>query len=132
MTSLFQAKTKKESQKSNEGHKTLAKMLPKFAQLGLFNITRFQCNEADLEATSLSKNAVYHKNCFSRYDQYIMIASNLQPQRKVEDLTDLIVPMMKVIIPVQRDVKEEVFPWVRLFAAFVVKTIHQATFVLLG
>ena len=60
------------------------------------------------------------------------MTSNLQPQRKVEDLTDLIVPMMKVIIPVQRDVKEVVFPWVRLFAAFVVKTIHQATFVLLG
>ena len=32
----------------------------------------------------------------------IMTVSNLQPQRKVEDLTDLIVPMMKVTIPVQR------------------------------
>ena len=70
MTSLFQAKTKNESRKSNEGHKTLAKVLPKFAALGLFNITKFQCDEADLEATFLFKNAVYHKNCFSKYDQY--------------------------------------------------------------
>ena len=34
-------------------------MLPKFAALGLFNIAKFQCDEADLEATFLSKNAVY-------------------------------------------------------------------------
>ena len=93
-------------------------MLPKFAALGLFNITKFQCDEADLGATFLSKNAVYHKNCFSKYDQYHY---DRQPQRKVEDLTDLIVPILKVTIPVQRDVKEVVFPWVRLFATFVVK-----------
>ena len=108
-------------------------MLPKFAALGLFNITKFQCDEADLEATFLSKNAVYHKNCFSKYDQcHYDRLKPLQPQKKVEDLTDLIVPMMKVIIPVQRDIKEVVSPWVRLLAAFVVKTIHRATFVLLG
>ena len=60
MTSLFQTKTKKESRKSNEGHKTIAKMLPKFEAIGLFNIRKFQCDEADLEATFLSKNTVYH------------------------------------------------------------------------
>ena len=70
MTSLFQAKTKEESRKSNEGHKALAKMFQNFRHEDSLTLQNFNAKKLIWKPPFLSKNAVYHKNCFSKYEQY--------------------------------------------------------------
>ena len=68
----------------------LAKMLPKFAGRGLFNISKFQCvsNEEEelikeLKKKFEEKDAKYHKTCYTSYDQFHFdhIASPLSKEK---------------------------------------------------
>ena len=47
-------------------------MLPKFAERGLFNISKFQCGgtkKKDVYHKFVKKAAKYHKKCYTQYDQ---------------------------------------------------------------
>ena len=66
-------KGKKEKLRGTEdGRKTLAKLLPLFAEKGLFNISKFQCvsnKEEDVKKKFDEKQAKYHKSCYLQYNQ---------------------------------------------------------------
>ena len=54
----------------------LAKMLPKFSERGLFNLSKFQCKlnvvddiEKQLIDSFIENDAKYHKSCYTTYDQ---------------------------------------------------------------
>ena len=54
------------------GRETLADMLPKLAETGLFNISKFQCGgtkKEDVYKKFVKKEAKYHKKCYTQYDQ---------------------------------------------------------------
>ena len=53
-------------------HEMLAKLLQKFAERELFNISKFQCGGAkkeDVYKKFVEKEAKYHKRCYTQYDQ---------------------------------------------------------------
>ena len=67
----FQTSLKKRGnlRKSKNGYKNFHELLPKFAEKGVFSLSKFGCDEKDLDTTFETKTAVYHRQCYLEYDQ---------------------------------------------------------------
>ena len=67
-------------------------MLPRFAALGKFDIKKFDCDPTKdkiKEAFILNK-AVYHKNCYSKYNQRMLDRESLKIQTQSAALSQVI------------------------------------------
>lgn len=62
-------KTKELTRSSNDGYQTFLSMLPKFEEEEKLNLKSLDCDTTDLHEYLIFYNAVYHKSCYSRYNQ---------------------------------------------------------------
>ena len=62
-------------------------MLPKFAEKGVFSLSKFGCDKKDLETTFQTKAAVYHRQCYLEYDQqhYDRLVASDRKRKENED-----------------------------------------------
>ena len=71
--------------RTTAGRETLADMLPKPAERGLFNISKFQCGgtkKEDVYKKFVKKETKYHKKCYMQYDQNQFHRLSLPPMEK--------------------------------------------------
>ena len=69
---LLQVNSAEPCRSTDDGYSTLSKLLPQFAKLGKFNIDKFNCDTPEpgkIKETFVINKAVYHKNCFSKFNQ---------------------------------------------------------------
>ena len=69
---LIKVKTKELTCSSDDGYQTLSSMLPKFEDEGKFDLKNLGCDTTNLYEYLISNNAVYHKSCYSRYNQQML------------------------------------------------------------